>query len=86
MKMKKLVFRTIVYDDIKVIPLKKKEYLEFSKTWSSSYLYYEYYKNVIKNGGHRARFCVTWMAIMMNIWPTRLILVTLEIRKVNYHF
>ena len=52
---------------IKVIPLKKKEYLEFSKTWSSSYLYYEYYKNAIKNGGHRARFCVTWMAIMINI-------------------
>ena len=50
-----------------MIPLKKKEYLEFSKTWSSSYLYYEYYKNAIKNGGHRARFCVTWMAIMINI-------------------
>ena len=52
---------------VKVIPLKKKESLEFSKTWSSSYLYYEYYKNAIKNGGHRARFCVTWMAIMINI-------------------
>ena len=53
--------------DVKVIPLKKKESLEFSKTWSSSYLYYEYYKNAIKNGGHRACFCVTWMAIMINI-------------------
>ena len=61
------VGKTVKKNPFKVIPLKKKEYLEFSKTWSSSYLYYEYYKNAIKNGGHRARFCVTWMAIMINI-------------------
>ena len=24
-------------------------------------------KNAIKNGGHRARFCATWMAIIVNI-------------------
>ena len=50
-----------------MIPLKKKEYLEFSKTWSSSLLCYERYKNAIKIGGHRARFCATWMAIIVNI-------------------
>ena len=56
----------VVLNDVKVIPLKKKEYLKLSKTWSSSRLCYEHYKNAIKNGGHRARFCATWMAIMVN--------------------
>ena len=71
---------------LKVIPLKKKEYLKLPKTWSSSWLCYEHYKNAIKNGGHRARFCATWMAIIVNRWPTRFILGTLVIRKGNYHF
>ena len=48
-----------------LVPLQ--EYLKFSKTWSSSSLCYERYKNAIKNGGHRARFCATWMAIIVNI-------------------
>ena len=75
-----------LYSFIKVIPLKKKEYLKLSKTWSSLWLCYEHYKNAIKNGGHRARFCATWMAIIVNRWPTRLILEALVIRKGNYHF
>ena len=49
---------------LKVIPLKKKEYIKFSKTWSSSCLCYEDYKNAIKNGVTVLVLGLIWMVVI----------------------
>jgi len=43
----------------KVIPLKKKQILEFSITWHGDTLRYGVSKIALKTGGHRAHFCAT---------------------------